>query len=391
MKEIGCSTVVPGRPDWRSWLGVPNADESGRSGYEGLRSWWGFPNPKRPRVLVPCDASAWSAALDMLSYTRHARWIRHALPVLRAVRFPSQAVGPASGSPLDQWVERVLGFAHASYTIYVGSGSTYRKDTVQVCDPAGVVRAYVKIPVGPGALQALDNESTWLVRLKERFPDETWYPRVLGSEGGLVATSGPPASGSSGPATIGAAALTCGRLSQFGTQSFKWDESPVRCRVADVIAGRHGNIDPEVASLLRRALDHCSDAFEGRTVEHFFSHGDFLPWNTRNSGDNAYVFDLEWAGWRMKLYDVFHYLVVPNLAGTKVIEPGLLDPWQSPEGLALVGSMPRPLLGELLCLQIAFVAEQLAFHQLNCLENGDDSAGLRILDVLKQLLGRMVA
>jgi hypothetical protein len=42
--------------------------------------------------------------------------------------------------------------------------------------------------------------------------------------------------------------------------------------------------------------------------EHYFSHGDFVPWNIRKYRDRYIVYDWEYCGFRFYGYDLIHYL-----------------------------------------------------------------------------------
>jgi hypothetical protein len=367
------------------WLAIDRDLPAGSAGC----GWWAFPTPREPRFLIPTDPRTWRAAGDLMSHTRRGRWISRALPWLRRLHLRPAIRAAAGTSPLEEWLGEVTGRASCHLAIYHGTPSVFTKHTVQCQDAGGNPIAYAKIPAGIQAAAAIRNEALALQHLQAALPNEHFFPRLLGLKLGASLQSAPPPAAGPGQASAKAAARSAGVLSASLHQKLPWVDSPVRRVILDTTLLCESAGLAKYASTLAEARTLMDAHWAGQSLRHHFSHGDFLPWNTRECAGMAFAFDWEWAEWRLPFHDSYHFLLMPAL--------GSAMEWNHP-GSHLLASLPGgpDFRGELESATgenadqplwlIAFLADRLAFYVKNCLAAGTNPSNYSSVRDLQRLL-----
>lgn len=344
------------------------------------RGWWWFPSPARQRVGFPCDPLGWPAALRLVETPRKRLAASCLLRAFRLLRRSPDAGGPASGTPLDQWLEEIWPGMSLRYAVYRGTPNIFVKDSLQCQRPDGTVVGYVKIPRGKRAGEAVANEAAALRTLGERLPSESFYPRLLGERCPLTAQSAPAETDAAMTQTAAAArVLRC--LASNLSRPFAWAGSPQRHDIARAIAviakAGHSERGARLADSLARLDRELGD----EPLAHSFSHGDMVPWNFTPGG---FLFDWEWAGYRLPLHDAFHHLWMPLILADRPVDPRLLwEVWQREGGV--FGPRPAAAPGDAL-LARAYLTWQSSFYDAATIENGDPIGSSRLLDRLHELV-----
>lgn len=211
---------------------------------------------------------------------------------------------------VERLASEVTGENQFTFTLSLGTPGTFRKLTVQVMRPDGMILGYVKMPLTRAAGTRLSNEAEFLRRLSE-FPSmRSHVPRLLfaGPWSGSNILFETPLEGATGPV-------------QF-TKLHKEFLSSLHSCCTTVLPGQtlvHGtaqtweSVAPHMGTrwqgMAREALRIAGRELAVSLVPCGIHHGDFAPWNLRAHHGDLFVFDWESAAWGApNLWDQFHFL-----------------------------------------------------------------------------------
>ena len=363
----------------RHWLGM---GESTKSLVEGNRSWWILPSPDNPRVYFPCSRVAWPSALELVHSPFRKKVTLLLLWLMRIRRLGPHRTAPRV-SQLDQWLNTFFkDKGPYFFSIYSGTPNIFVKETIQCLSRRGEVLGYLKLPRGASSSEVIENEKRTLNDLALRFPDESFFPRLIGEMDG-VTLQGPPLgkdSANSGNDIEGSGNILARLRDGFHT-SLLWSQSPVRVSLVDAIEQMHAADLPEWTSTAREALQLFDEQWAEDPILHILSHGDFVPWNIRSG---SFAFDWEWSGMRLPWHDAFHYLWMPIILKKDVTLSELSRCWLGSEGQMIRAGMPVQSSDTLHAC--AYFAWQFSFYTAATLRKGETVLDNRLLGTLQSLL-----
>lgn len=370
------------------WLGM-----EGESGPFGRRlSWWALPRRREPRIYVPRLPAGWDAALELLGHSLRRSLLCKALPWMARVGWGAALGSRRESCLLDEWVRGEFGCGAPVYAVYLGTPSVFVKDTVQCQDERGNVLAYVKVPRGPKAGEAVEHEDR-VLRGLAGLVDTGHWPRSLGMRNGASMQSAPKRSdgGRGLPDSRAAAGVSRMICNGMGQRDLEWSASPVAAQIHRAAEAHETRGDGASAQLLRKAEGLLAERFWKDPVPHYFSHGDFVPWNMRGA-EHPFVFDWEWAGWRLPFHDAYQFILLPRLKdGRRGGAVELLG--RDPEGKAFAEQLAA-LVGADPCDPVwllSYLAERFAFYGKSAWANGDDPRGFPAIRRLRDALEGVVA
>jgi len=276
----------------------------GAARHDAPRPYIVVPGRRKPRVLIPAaDRKVAAAALH-----------RYARPAARGARLKRDAavwalrlgidrmllphrieVGGAEG--IDDHLAAVLGH-EVHLSIHIGPARANRKPVLQILDGDATTVAFAKLGVNPLTRELVEAETNATRRLSEFCDLElVRVPKLLhaGNWNGhnLMVTSALPswdAPSELGPSRRTAAmrelADACGTLrSPLGESDYA---ARLRTRLKDLCD--RGETD---ADTLQTAGETLLDRFSGTELTFGAWHGDWSPWNTRETEKLVYLWDLE--------------------------------------------------------------------------------------------------
>ncbi|MEU5153312.1 hypothetical protein [Glycomyces sp. NPDC021274] len=262
------------------------------------------PGRRKPRVLIPAaDRKVAAAALH-----------RYARPAARGARLKRDAavwalrlgldrmllphrikVGGAEG--IDDHLAAVLGH-EVHLSIHIGPARANRKPVLQILDGDATTVAFAKLGVNPLTRELVEAEANATRRLSE-FCDLKLLrvPRLLHSGNwnghNLMVASALPSWDA--PADLGPSRRTAAMrelADACGTARSPLGESDyaarLRTRLKDLTA--RGETD---ADTLQTAGETLLDRYAGTELTFGAWHGDWSPWNTRETESLVYLWDLE--------------------------------------------------------------------------------------------------
>lgn len=302
---------------------------------------------------------------------------------LAGMSWPSRlhVAGEAGADSLERWLERRLGLDSCRLAVRLGRPRANRKPVVQVLDPAGAVRAYVKIGHNALSTSLVATEAGVLAHLERAGLRGVRVPRVLAHDEWnglrLLALEPLPVSGSAAdPQAVRDAAEQVAASSDRVPR--RWRHSPFRERlITGITSGgtRLAPLDDVVASLDR------SDP----VIEFGAWHGDFNPGNFAAGPDGLLVWD-----WERYEHEVPVGFDMLHLAIQRDITVAGRDPREAAAGLLagasalLTGSevarTPRGhgLGGEARASGVEIARLYLAWLACRYVRDGQDEAGAPI-------------
>lgn len=357
------------------WLGLRPASYRVQEKF----GWWGIPSANSPRWYIPTCRKRWGGALDLVPSPVKKLGFRFLLDALSLARRAAHYHGDA-GSPLEEWLREIYpGEAGFGFAIYAGTPSIFVKDTVQCQDETGQTLAYLKVPRGVEAWMVVHHEAGVLEELGRRFPNEAFYPTLLGRRGGSFLQSAPPASGRS-QKTINPESILS-RLAAGWHEEHPWSTSPVRAAIIDAAALLQAEASADWSSPLEQASEFLSRMFGADSILHPLSHGDFVPWNLR---PGPFAFDWEWAAPRLPLHDRFHYLWMPAMLRSRrpLAVARLWEIWRAYRPLTSMDEQTSS--GEFVrACGVSYLAWQLSFYSAATIRNQQDPDDYPILANLR--------
>jgi len=262
------------------------------------------PGRRKPRVLIPAaDRKVAAAALSRYARpaARGARLKRDAavwalrLGVDRLLLPHRVKVGGAEG--IDDHLASLLGH-EVHLSIHIGPARANRKPVLQILDGDANTVAFAKLGVNALTRELVDAETAATRRLSE-YADLKLLrvPRLLHSGNwnghNLMVTSALPAWAA--PAELGPArrvaamrelADTCGNSrSPLG-------ESNYAARLRSRLKALSESAEPD-ADTLHTAGETLLDRYAATELSFGAWHGDWSPWNTRETAEVIYLWDLE--------------------------------------------------------------------------------------------------
>jgi hypothetical protein len=323
--ELGCSNAE--FPDLTS-LGLPTVFSRSRSrsltnrlrqkDYTHFRNFAALPSYRAPRWLLPIEASSGMLAATQI-YLPHKRAARILKSLVIGIiktgwqgwmrsRVLIASKGPL---PLEVLVRDLTGEEQPIFALSFGRQAVFRKLTVQVTSPRGVILGYLKLPLTDAACQRVRNEARMLEQLSPFTVLRERVPRLLyaGNWNGSYMLFQSPLEGEAGPVNFD------GIHEQFlrTLQNVHRVERPGQSLV-DEVAGRWEKAAPLLGAkwselgreVLRRATRYLSE----KSLQFGIMHGDFAPWNTRVQKRELRLFDWESADWEAPTaWDRFHFHV----------------------------------------------------------------------------------
>ena len=274
-----------------------------------------IPIPSRGGIRVLIPATPRKVAAQALSlYSTQRASARLALKSMRAglrigvgqIILRDRVSLPTAG--LARCLREVTGDERALVAIAPGTPGPRRKPTFQVMSAAGEVLAYAKQGCNLVTNALVRNEADILRLLAEHTFSTAIVPRLLG----LTSIGGSPI------AILKAA--DCGRspaprldqrhlefLAELARIECSRSVAPLleRLRIAEDMM-READF-AWYASLISRACDFVAPRLAGSPT--VFTHGDFAPWNIRESNGRLLIYDWEDAGPGLPAADLFHFVV----------------------------------------------------------------------------------
>jgi|688.fasta_scaffold16522_9 hypothetical protein len=345
----------PPEPDHNlsKWLGT-NVSKSSPTPQSG-DAWWALPSKSRPRIYISTKPSAWRSSLGLVNSPRNRLLTLGLLGAKSLLRSPADwhETGP---SPLREWLAELFPEqAPFRFAIYIGTPSIFVKDTIQCMGANGETLAFLKVPRGISAESVVRHEAEILDQLASRFPNQNFFPKILGRRNGQFLQAPPPPTLAAEPTEPGKI-LTL--LKEHWTESFTWAESPAHKTVIDSLPAIRSSGASEWADLLLAACNTLGHHYGNQPIPHPMSHGDFIRWNIL---PGPFAFDWEWAAPRLPWHDAFHYLWMPLLGSNRC--PGIQNLWtlwNGKNGRLLHGYNSSPPDSMLYCL--AYLTIQFAFY-----------------------------
>jgi hypothetical protein len=345
----------PPEPDHNlsKWLGT-NVSKSSPTPQSG-DAWWALPSKSRPRIYISTKPSAWRSSLGLVNSPQNRLLTLGLLGAKSLLRSPADwhETGP---SPLREWLAELFPEqAPFRFAIYIGTPSIFVKDTIQCMGSNGETLAFLKVPRGPSAASVVRHEAEILDQLASRFPNQNFFPKILGRRNGQFLQAPPPPTLAAEPTEPGKI-LTL--LKEHWTESFTWAESPAHKTVIDSLPAIRSSGASEWADLLLAACNTLGHHYGNQPIPHPMSHGDFIRWNIL---PGPFAFDWEWAAPRLPWHDAFHYLWMPLLGSNRC--PGIQNLWtlwNGKNGRLLHGYNSSPPDSMLYCL--AYLTIQFAFY-----------------------------
>jgi hypothetical protein len=262
------------------------------------------PGRRRPRVLIPAaDRKVAAAALSRYARpaARGARLKRDAAVLalrlgLDRILLPHRVkVGGAEG--IDDHLAAVLGH-EVHLSIHIGPARANRKPVLQILDGDAKTVAFAKLGVNPLTRELVDAETAATKRLSEfcdlkllRVPELLHAGNWNGHN--LMVTSALPAW--EAPADLGPARRTAAMrelADACGTSRFPLGESDYAARLRTRLKALAVRGEPD-ADTLQTAGEALLDRYGTATMTFGAWHGDWSPWNTRETRDRIYLWDLE--------------------------------------------------------------------------------------------------
>jgi hypothetical protein len=318
-------------------------------------AWWALPSKSRPRIYISTKPSAWRSSLGLVNSPQNRLLTLGLLGAKSLLRSPADwhETGP---SPLREWLAELFPEqAPFRFAIYIGTPSIFVKDTIQCMGANGETLAFLKVPRGISAESVVRHEAEILDQLASRFPNQNFFPKILGRRNGQFLQAPPPPTLAAEPTEPGKI-LTL--LKEHWTESFTWAESPAHKTVIDSLPAIRSSGASEWADLLLAACNTLGHHYGNQPIPHPMSHGDFIRWNIL---PGPFAFDWEWAAPRLPWHDAFHYLWMPLLGSNRC--PGIQNLWtlwNGKNGRLLHGYNSSPPDSMLYCL--AYLTIQFAFY-----------------------------
>lgn len=262
------------------------------------------PGRRKPRVLIPAaDRKVAAAALH-----------RYARPAARGARLKRDAavwalrlgldrmllphrikVGGAEG--IDDHLATVLGH-EVHLSVHIGPARANRKPVLQILDGDAETVAFAKLGVNPLTRELVEAETNATRRLSE-FSDLRLLrvPQLLhaGNWNGhnLMVTSALPSWDA--PSDLGPSRRTAAMrelADACGTARSPLGESDYALRLRNRLKGLTDRGETD-ADTLQTAGETLLDRYAATELTFGAWHGDWSPWNTRETADLVYLWDLE--------------------------------------------------------------------------------------------------
>ncbi|SDL49794.1 hypothetical protein SAMN05216298_4094 [Glycomyces sambucus] len=276
----------------------------GSAGDAPARPYIVVPGRRKPRVLIPAaDRKVAAAALSRYARpaARGARLKRDAAVLalrlgLDRLLLPHRVkVGGAEG--IDDHLAAVLGH-EVHLSVHIGPARANRKPVLQILDGDANTVAFAKLGVNALTRELVDAETAATKRLSE-FCDLRLLrvPRLLHSGNwnghNLMVTSALPAW--EAPADLGTARRTAAMrelADACGTSRFPLGESDYAARLRTRLKALTERGEPD-ADTLQTAGETLLDRYGSSSMTFGAWHGDWSPWNTRETEERIYLWDLE--------------------------------------------------------------------------------------------------
>lgn len=272
-----------------------------------------LPTRQTPRWLVPLSSRRCTlrALEEIRVFAPGAKMIRSGLKLiaatgaLRTLAFTTSV--PIGEGLLDKIAER-MEEPNASFVVTIGSPSRFRKLTVAVLDRENRPIAFVKVPMSKEAASRISLEGDFLENLAQT-PLASVVPSVLfrsewNKQPVLCLSPGPRQ----------ASAMRFGSEHRallqlfWSVQATDREGEALVNEVASRVAAASESFTPETASLIAEALERAQAELQSAIVGCGLSHGDFAPWNLRNTKHGLFAFDWESAAWGVpNIWDIAHY------------------------------------------------------------------------------------
>jgi fructosamine-3-kinase len=274
-----------------------------------------LPNERSPRWLLPLQRHGCTRrALEQIRvFAPGAMAAKAILRVAAAVgALPrvtkTLSVSGASGLSLFDEVAQMTGHPDASFAVTFGTPSGYRKLTVSVMRPDGILVAFVKVPMTQEAMTRIGHEAEMLNALS-RTALSNRVPRVLfhGEWNGQTALciSAGPAEASPMQFGVRHRALL---EALWSIRPAVRDAEALVTEVAEEIRTLGAAFDPGSTGIVSAAIGRARQELQDAKIVCGLSHGDFAPWNLHTAKDALFVFDWEAAAWdRPNLWDIAHF------------------------------------------------------------------------------------
>jgi len=264
------------------------------------------PGNEGPRWIVPIGARASASVLNAwrpYSFVGQAKWlaIRIAARAGMIQLFPSVSSLTISRRTAQRWFEKAGIAAQAGeMVILVGNPSPYRKLIVFMLDDADRIAAVLKIGLTTGGRLNVVREAEIL----GQFEPFCWAPNILSVHPDIGAAS---------------QEYVHGTMADRGFRSEYLDllchlplsgDSANLANVAKTVAGRLSSYTDSLHRTTHDLLDRCLACLDLDTsVPIMLVHGDFAPWNIRNTSEFGYVLiDWESANFAgLPLHDLLHF------------------------------------------------------------------------------------
>lgn len=363
-------------PQLFHWIGMRQSCPD-----QTIHGWWSLPSRSRPRIYIPIDSIAWRGGLALIHSKKRKLIAFCLLQTFSILRIKPHSVSFGE-SDLDRWLSRIFpSVKEFRYAIYSGTPNLFVKETIQCQDSNGNILCYVKLPRGAESGAMIENERHTLSLFSKVFPADSFYPKILGYRDGVTIQS--PDNTHAGDFGVSYAAMTLiETLSRGYTKNFFWRHSPVRSDVAGAASDLEIVGASKWALTLEKGLKILGSCFGDLVLPHPFSHGDLVPWNLR---PGPFAFDWEWAGHRLPWHDAFHFLWMPKILSSKIVNfEALWKIWAGKDGLEIRQNKPADI--NHLKWALAYLLWQFAFYSAASARNNEPVEKSKLLNTLYSLL-----
>jgi hypothetical protein len=285
-----------------------------------------FASRPRPLMIPAGCAEQAGAAIDFFVPNKLLRlWGRFMLAIDRSV--PSLRLLPVARSERFP-VAALFGegaLCETRFSIHCGSPGPLRKLTIY-CPPQGPegTGEICKIASQPSADESIIKEAHWLRTLGKSHAIARFLPKLLRDgvldDGRHFLTMSALAYGVQSRRFGEPHVVFLQMLAERESATARWSLTEPYKRLSSRMDAVEKYLGPSHSALFKDVFKEISREIGQREIPVCLVHGDFAPWNLRVSGDQLFVFDLEYseAGGN-PLQDFLHFHLAARAAGERSI------------------------------------------------------------------------
>lgn len=286
-------------------------------------NFWEFMLGDGRGYLIPLD-SARIAQNGLKIYhpqSTKARLFKHCLSLgfgsgilsrlLRKTKIDNTNYSNGLDNELFDFLKEALTDTELTFAVSLGTPAAHRKPVIQIMKDAEIL-GYAKIGWNRATLPLIRNEADTLVRLSESSLKSIAVPKLYyqGEWKGkyICIQSAPNGDTRSAPAILNATySRVLENLSLIAPQELVLKKSSFWRDVLTNIA----KVDhPYYRQVLEQSSDYVKSKVSGSNLKFHFRHGDFAPWNVKQTEGQYFVYDWEYARLESSAaWDLFHFFL----------------------------------------------------------------------------------